>query len=49
MNLFSGPVRVPEEAAPGIASVKISYSDWFEGNVHPAEYEVVVVEASETQ
>jgi len=42
VNLFHGSVRVPEEAAIGKATVRISYDDWLLGGVSPADYEVVV-------
>jgi hypothetical protein len=37
-------VRVPAEAANGTAKVRLSFDDWKEGKVTPAEFEVTVGE-----
>jgi hypothetical protein len=42
--VFSGPVRVPEEAVSGIAKITVSFPNWKEGKVAPATFEVPVRE-----
>ena len=42
--MFSGPVRVPEEAVSGKAKITVTFLDWKEGNVAPATFEVPVVD-----
>jgi hypothetical protein len=39
-------VRVPKEAGKGKARVTLSFSDWKQGRVEPATFEVPTVDAS---
>jgi hypothetical protein len=39
-----GPVRVPEQAAKGMAEVTLSFPDWKEGSVRPVTLCVPVVD-----
>jgi hypothetical protein len=41
--VFSGPVRVPDEAVSGgKAKITVSFPDWTEGKVAPATFEVPI-------
>jgi hypothetical protein len=42
--MIHGPVRAPDEAGLGIATLKLSFPDWKEGRVVPATAEIRVVE-----
>jgi hypothetical protein len=42
--MFHGPVRAPDEASLGIATLKLSFPDWKEGRVVPGTAEMRVVE-----
>ena len=42
---FYDPVRVPEDAGKGKAKVRLSFADWKEGKVAPAEFEVPIAES----
>jgi hypothetical protein len=37
-------VRVPDEAVKGNAKVTLSFSDWKEGKVAPARFEIPIIE-----
>ena len=39
-----GPVRVPDEAANGMAKVTLSFPDWMDGSVRPVTLHVPVVD-----
>jgi len=36
------PVRVPDNAGKGVATIKLSLSEWNEGRVAPATYQVPI-------
>jgi hypothetical protein len=44
VELFHGPVRVPDEVGNGKAKVTISFEGWEEGRVAPATFEIPITE-----
>jgi hypothetical protein len=49
VELFHGPVRVPDEAGEGKAKVTLSFLDWKGGKVASAIFDVPVVNARAAQ
>jgi hypothetical protein len=39
-------VRVPEQAATGVAKAKLSFPGWKDGAVEPASFDVTVVDGA---